>query len=409
MVKQAAVARQKRVRFPPFALSKMETVKGFRDITGEEALKREKIKEIIIRNFKLYGFEPAETPLIEYESFVKGTNTSDEVISDIFKLQDKGKRDLALRYEFTFQLKRLINNKKLPYKRYQIGEVFRDEPISSKRFRQFTQCDADIVGSTIKNEAEILSLADKILKELKIKAVILINNRKLLNEILEIEGVKQKSEVIKEIDKLDKLSEQEVKNNLKKYNADKIFLIFKKPESYFKKYSSYKEIEELKKYCRLFNIKVKFTPRLARGLSYYNGSIFEIKTSKMRETIIAGGSYLTNNIQSSGISFGLDRLSQLVNIKLEKKDMLIISINQDKKVIQLSKKLRDNGIIVSLWLSKGITKALEYANSLKIPYVIILGSEEIKKKKVKLKDMKTGREKLINASDLIKKLGNSKV
>ena len=183
----------------------METVKGFNDVSGEEALKRERIKEIIVGTFKLYGFEPAETPVIEYEEFVKEGNQSDEAVSDIFKLQDKGKRNLALRYEFTFQLKRIARNKKLPYKRYQIGEVFRDEPVSANRYRQFTQCDMDIVGlseNTSRDEAEILSLSKKILDKLGVKFEVYFNNRKLLNEILDEQKIKNKAEVIKEIDKL---------------------------------------------------------------------------------------------------------------------------------------------------------------------------------------------------------------
>src|SRR3989344_7658209 len=131
-----------------------DLVKGFNDYAGEEALKRAEIKKILVDTFEKYGFEPAETPLVEYEDFVKGENKQDEAVSDIFKLKDKGERNLALRYEFTFQLKRLMQNKKLPYRRYQIGEVFRDEPVSSSRFRQFTQCDIDIIGSTVKDEAE---------------------------------------------------------------------------------------------------------------------------------------------------------------------------------------------------------------------------------------------------------------
>src|SRR3989344_4114163 len=123
----------------------METAKGFRDI--EDASKRIAIRNIIENIFQLYNFKAVETPIIEYEEFVKGENQNDEAISDIFKLQDKGKRDLALRYEFTFQLKRLAKNKKLPYKRYQMGPVFRDEPVTGNRWRQFTQCDADIIGS----------------------------------------------------------------------------------------------------------------------------------------------------------------------------------------------------------------------------------------------------------------------
>src|SRR3989344_5915768 len=165
-----------------------EPVKGFRDDTGIEAEKRTAVKKLLVETFEKYGFEPDETPIIEYEEFVKGLQNDgqDEVISDIFKLQDKAKRKLALRYELTFQLKRIIKNKKLPYKRYQIGPVFRDEPVSLNRLRQFTQCDMDIVGlseNTSRDEAEILSLSKKILDKLGVKFEVYFNNRKLLNEI----------------------------------------------------------------------------------------------------------------------------------------------------------------------------------------------------------------------------------
>jgi len=382
----------------------MKLVKGFRDFTGEEAKKREKIKEILIRNFKFYGFEPAETPVIEREEFVREDNEQDEAVSDIFKLQDKGKRKLALRYEFTFQLKRLAKDKKLPYKRYQIGEVFRDEPTGKNRFRQFTQADIDVIGSGIKDEAEILALTSRILKQLGIKAGINVNNRKLLNEILEKEGIGSKERVIREVDKLDKLPEKQVRANLRKYKAEKILTIFKKPESFFKKYSSYKEIEELKKWCKLFGVEIRFQPSLARGLSYYNGSVFEIKTKGMKETICGGGSYLVKGIQATGISFGLERLSNLAKIKVEEKRVLILSIGQDEKAIRLAEKLRDKEIEVSLWLKKGISKALEYSNSYKIPYVIFIGEEEVKKDRYKLRDMKTGKELMISEKELVKKL-----
>src|SRR3989344_87223 len=293
-----------------------EEVKGFNDYTGIEAKKREKIKEILRKNFKAYGFEPAETPIIENEEFVRGNNVNDEAVSDIFKLEDRGKRKLALRYEFTFQLKRIAQNKKLPYKRYQIGSVFRDEPTSENRFRQFTQCDVDIIGSSIKDEAELMAIVKDVLDKLGIKFIVYFNNRKLLNEVLDEQKIneKDKEKVIREIDKLDKLSENEIKNNLKKYNAEKVLDIFKKPESYFKQYKFYNEIQELEKYCKMYGVNLEFLPSLARGLSYYNGSIFEIKGDGMKETICAGGSYLVNNIQSSGISFGIERLSKIAKI-----------------------------------------------------------------------------------------------
>jgi len=381
-----------------------ETVKGFSDYSGEEAEKREKIREILARNFQLYGFEPAETPIIEYEDFVKGENEYDEAVSSIFKLQDKGKRNLALRYELTFQLKRLAKNKKLPYKRYQIGEVFRDEPTSANRFRQFTQCDIDIIGSNAKDEAEVMALVSRVFKELGIDIVINVNSRKLMNEILEEQGIteKDRNNVIKEVDKADKLSEAEVKDNLKKYKAEGILAVFKKPAPYFKKYVAYSEILELERYCKMYDISVNFQPSLARGLSYYNGSVFEVKTAGMKETIAGGGSYIINGIQSTGISLGIERLSQLAKIKLENERILIISIKQDKKAIQLAEKLRK--LEKSVVIMDKISKALEYANSRGIPYAVFVGEEEVKKKKFKLRDMKTGKEKMLSEKGIIEEL-----
>src|SRR3989338_3937270 len=362
---------------------KMETVKGFNDVLGEEALKREKIKSILSSNFKLYGFEYAETPTVEYEEFVKKGNENDEVISDIFRLKDKGNRNLALRYELTFPLKRIAKNKKLPYKRYQIGSVFRDEPISSNRFREFTQCDIDVIGSGYKDDAEVLKITSRVLSELGIKFEIFVNSRRLLNEILDKEGIKDKEEVIKELDKLDKLSEKEVKDNLKKYKAEKLIDVLKKTD--FTKFENYKDISELERYCKYFGVKIKFLPTLARGLSYYNGNIFEIKSKSMKETIVGGGSYLIDNIQSTGLSFGLDRLQKLANVEVYNVQCLIINIQQDKESFEFAEFLRENKIRTII-LDK-ISKGLDYANMMKIPFVVFVGKEEIKNKKFKLKDM----------------------
>ena len=372
---------------------KIDSVKGFNDFIDEEALKRAKIKNILVSVFEKYGFQPAETPIIEYEDFVKSENQEDEAISDIFKLKDKGERNLALRYEFTFQLKRIARNKKLPYKRYQIGEVFRDEPTKTNRSRQFTQCDVDVIGSAVKDEAEILALTKEILEKLGIKFVIYINNRKLLNEILKELKIKCKEQVIREIDKLDKLPEKVILNNLKKYKAEKILAILKKKETYFEKYNSYSEIRELKKYCKYYGIDLIFSPFLARGISYYNGNIFEIKTPKSKETICAGGSYKINETQGTGISFGLERLSSASKIKIKNNNILVISLNQDKVAIKFVQKLRSKGKNANLFYGKP-SKALEYANSYKIEKVIFVGKEEVKKGKFKVKDMKTGKESL---------------
>lgn len=370
-----------------------ELVKGARDYTDEDAVKKVEMKKIIVGTFEKYGFEPAETPIIEYEDFVRGGNERDEAVSDIFKLKDRGKRDLALRYEFTFQLKRLMKNRKLPYRRYQVGEVFRDEPVSSNRFRQFTQCDADIVGSTIKDEAEILSLTNDVLNNLGIKSIILINNRKLLNEILDSEGIKEKDkgQVLREIDKMDKLPEKDIIKNLKKYKAEGIIKDLKKGEIYFKKFESYNEILELIRYCKYYNVKVSFSPTIVRGLSYYKGSVFEVKTQNVKETIIGGGSYVFEGINCTGISFGLERLFSLAKLNIEKNQSLIVSLGEDKEAIKLAQKLRNQGKNTFVFFGKP-TKALEYANSKKINEVIFLGKEEVSKGKFKVKDMGSGKE-----------------
>jgi histidyl-tRNA synthetase len=369
----------------------METIKGFRDYIGEEAEKRQRIKGILAETFMKYGFQLAETPIIEYEEFVKGQNVNDEAVSDVYRLKDKGDRRLALRYEFTFQLKRISKNQKLPYKRFQIGEVFRDEPTSSARFRQFTQCDVDTIGSSAKDEAEILAVANEVFDKLDIKNVIYVGNRKLLNEIIETEKLKNKPQILKEIDKIDKLSEKEVKANLKKLGAEKLLNIFKQPESFFRKYDSYKEFEELKKFCKYYNVKINFQPSLVRGLSYYNGNVWEIKTKEMKETICGGGSYEVNGIQATGTAFGVERLTMLAKIENKKPKVLVLSIGEDAAAIKTAEKLRKKGDSVTMFYG-GPTKALDYANSYGIDKVIFIGKEEIKKKKMKIKDMKTGKE-----------------
>jgi histidyl-tRNA synthetase len=381
---------------------KTELVKGFSDYLGEEARKKAKVKEIIEKVFLKFGFEPAETPVVEYEEFVKGENQQDEAVSDIFKLEDKGKRKLALRYELTFPLKRISKQQKLPYRRYQIGPVFRDEPISANRFRQFTQADIDIIGSGLKEDAEIIMITSEIMEKLGIDAEIFFNNRKLLNEILEDKKIEEKNreEVIRIIDKLDKKSEQEILKELSEFKAEKVLEIIKDRKK-CEKYASFKEIEEVEKYCRLFGVKAVFLPSLARGLSYYKGTVFEVKTKKIKETITGGGSYIFNGVQSTGISFGIERLMQLANIVNDKIDYLVVSIGKDKESIALAEKLRLK-FNAQLMFDKSPSKALEYANSKKIDNIVFVGEEEVKSKKFKIKNLETGKERLVGEKEILK-------
>jgi histidyl-tRNA synthetase len=402
-----------------------DLVKGFQDFLPPESLKRRKLKEIVETKFKLNGFLPIETPFIEFDELMKPdtlpNENEDEAISDRFRLKDKGARNLGLRYELTFQLGRILRlnpNIKLPFRRYQIGEVFRDEPISSGRFRQFTQCDIDIVGdSSINAELQCLSCFKEISEELNIKNLeFQVNNRKLLGSIIDSVEIGQKSNVMRELDKLEKIGIDTVKINLKKYaDVGQIVTLFKlleKPFDFFleNQFEGAEELNDLMKNAKLFGLKLIFNPLMIRGLSYYTGNIFEI-VKKGEKTIAAGGRYdksvgkfLNKEIPAVGLSFSLERLSMVSELKEEPfVKVLVISLNEDKEAIKLTKLLKEKNISCFVWFSK-VGKGMEFADSYKIPYVIFLGEEEVSKKKFKIKNMTSGVEKSLNEKQLIKEI-----
>ena len=402
----------------------VDIVKGFQDFLPPDSIKRDAIKKVISKWFKLYGFVPVETPVIEFDETMRTdalpSETEDEAVSERFRLQDRGGRKLGLRYEFTFQLARIFKqnpNIKLPFKRYQIGEVFRDEPVTQKRFKQFTQCDVDIVGDyETKADAECLALFSDILKELNIDCEIQVNNRRLLEAIIESVELKNSRNVMKELDKMEKLGEDEVKTNLRKYGSiNQIITLFKlleKNMEFFKEnsFDGVDELQSLIDECKLQGVQIKINPFLARGLSYYTGNIFEVK-SQDKYSIAAGGrydktvgKYLNKNIPAVGISFGLERLTDLAKITPKIiPQVLIVSINQNAEAIKLAKKLRKEKISCSIERSKP-SSSLDYANSLAIPYAIFVGKDEIESKKFKLKDMSSGIEESLNEKQLLKKL-----
>jgi len=408
-------------------MQEIDTVKGFQDFLHIESLKRDAIKKVIEKKFRLYGFSPIETPIIEYEELMKKPQEQkeqeDEAVSDRFRLKDRGGRDLGLRYEFTFQLARIIKqnpNLRFPFRRYQIGEVFRDEPVGKNRFRQFTQCDADIIGdTTIHADAEILALFSDILKDLKIKNEIRVNNRKLINSLIESVEISFINETLKEIDKIDKVGVDQAKSNLRKYASPNqivtLFKLLEKDLAFFKEnaFPGVEELEQLIKGCKTYNLKINFSPFLVRGLSYYTGNIFEIiESDSFPSHTIAGGGrydktvgkYLPREVPAVGCSFGLERLTSIAKIEIEQiPKALIISLEQDRESIKLAKLLREKNISCYIDFGK-LSRALEYANALAIPYVILAGKQEIEKNKFKLKDMKSGEEKLLTDAQIIRKL-----
>lgn len=409
-------------------LIEVDTVKGFRDILPPDSLKRRAVKKIIEEKFASYGFLPIETPVIELDELMRPDvlHEEDEAVSDRFRLKDRGGRNLGLRYEFTFQLARLFKlnpNIKLPFKRYQIGEVFRDEPVGPGRFRQFTQCDVDIVGDgSIEADVELLALTQEVFNALNIDIIIQVNNRKLITALIESVQITDKVSVMKELDKLDKIGEDHVKSNLRKYaDANQILTLFKlleKDRTFFKSnaFDGAAEFDELEKKCRLYGIKVQLSPTMMRGLGYYTGNIFEIRTKDKGYSLGGGGrydkvvgKYLQKEIPAAGISFGLDRVVEAAQISIQPAiSALIISLNKESHMIKLAKQLRDSQISCITTTNKP-GKALEYANSLNIPYVIFIGDDEVEKKKFKLKNMKSGEERLLAEKSLISALKKSSI
>src|SRR3989338_3929554 len=414
--------------------------KGTRDCPPEEKILKDKIVKTLKSVFELYGYAPLETPVIEkYDILASKYAGGEEITKEIFSLKDQGGRELALRYDLTVPLSRYISMNpsiKLPFKRYQIGEVFRDGPTASSRYRQFTQCDIDVIGcKEILADAEILSMADFVFKKLGLDAVIKINNRKLLNEMMEFFGVpEQKIEaVILSLDKLEKFGGQSVKNELaekgitessinkimsavgvKGTNDSRIIQI----KNFLKKSEGIMELEELFRYLSMMEISFEFDVSLARGLSYYTGTVFEVflNGSCVKSAVCAGGRYdrmigqLVGNREypAVGISFGLDRIYDAVAEKEPSKTkstskVYVIPIKTLGESINLIKLIRGNGINADIDLmGRSPSKNLEYANSLGIPYVIFIGEDELKQEKFKLKDMKSGKEEMMDIDSIIK-------
>lgn len=428
---------------------KLENSKGTKDFPPEEKILRNEVVSSLKRVFERYGYSPLETPVIErYEllSAKAGAGEESDAMKEIFTLTDQGGRKLGLKFEQTLSFARFIGMNpsiKMPFKRYEIGPVFRDGPIKLGRYRQFWQCDVDIVGtSSMLADAEILALALDAFKEMGLDAYLEVNNRKLLKGIIEFAGISSNlaDSVVISVDKLKKLGKDEVRKELeqKGINDDKIAKLlsaFDVSGTTAEKLATLKGIitndigkEGLKELEEVFSYlskeqkeKVVFFTSLARGLGYYTGTIFEgyMKKSQVTSSICGGGRYdnmIPMLLQSkkeypcTGISFGLDVINDVM--KISKKELsktvtriFVIPIKTSKECFSICQKLRDNNLDADMdMLGRGISNNLSYANTLNIPFVLIIGEKELEQNKVKLKDMKTGTEELISISDVIKKL-----
>jgi len=393
--------------------------KGFRDFLPEKSLQRNFLIEKLKTLFERFGFDPLETPTLEYAEVLLG-KYGEEADKLIYIFEDKGGRKLGLRYDQTVPLARVVSqyqNLPKPFKRYQIQSVFRAENPQKGRFREFIQADIDIVGEeSLLAEAEIIAVSLKIFKELGFKKTkIFINDRK------NFENLDKK--VISAIDKLEKVGEEKVIEEIAKEKTisnDEAKAILdqiknKKPNE---------KILQLFSLLKTYDLKEEedfvFKPTLARGLDYYTGIIFEAVDDYYKGGSLGGGGrydnligiFSKNSIPACGFAFGFDRLLEAGNElnlfpkKSTSTKVLVTIFSKDfiEKSIKVATVLREKNINTELFLNpeKKLDKQLKYADKKGIPYVLILGEEEVKKNVVKLKDLKTGKQQELTLEQLIK-------
>lgn len=428
------------------------TLAGFMELLPDKQIKFNKMKEIIQKNYEKFGFLPLDTPIIEL-SEVLLAKAGGETEKQIYSFE-KGDKNLSLRFDLTVPLAKYVamnyGNLSFPFRRYQIGKVYRGERTQRGRFREFYQCDIDIIGDenlSVLHDAELPSIIYNIFKQLDFgDFTICINNRKLFTGLFEYLKLTDKSAyIMRIIDKIDKIGQDNVKKELEELEIDdekvqtimKFILTNGKDEEKLQMLKSLnienetfqKGLEELKNVIE--NTKILGLPQenlkvdlsIARGLDYYTGTVYETFLNNHREigSICSGGRYenladfYTNKkLPGVGISIGLTRLfDQLDNLGLIKQQslsiskVLIVSMNEDiKKCLEVATILRQNNINTQVYMEdKKIKTKFKYADKLNIPYVIVIGEEEIKENKVTLKNMKTGEQKteiLENIINMIK-------
>lgn len=396
---------------------KAQTLKGFRDFLPSEAKKRQYVINTLKRVFESYGFEPLETPALEYEEVLLG-KYGDEGDNLMYRFEDNGKRKVALRYDQTVPLARVVaqyqNELPMPFKRYQIQNVWRAENTQKGRFREFLQCDADIVGSSSPlSDAETIIVTAKSLEKLGFKKFkIFINDRVILKDF--------SKEIIVAIDKLKKIGREAVSNEL----IEKSKITRKKADEVLKTIENAQPTERLNdvfKYLKnagMSQASFEFSPTLARGLNYYTGLIFEIEIEGYGAGSVCGGGRYDNligvfagkDIPAVGFAFGFDRLmeameqSKLFPVNLQRTKVLVTIFSKElmQQSLDCSILLRSNGVPTELYLDENakMEKQLKYADKKGIPYVVIIGPDEAAKNMVTLKNMKTREQKEITAEEL---------
>lgn len=423
-------------------MSKIElrNVKGTTDYSPKEQYIRNYISDTLKKVFEKYGFKPLQTPLLcYYDLLALKYDEENDILKEVYKVSDQGNRNLALRYDLTVPFAKYIainQNTKLPFKRYEIGEVFRNGPVKLGRDREFIQCDVDTVGIEGQLvEAEFVALYVEAYKELGIDVIIKYNNRKFLSGIIIEAGIPDElvTDTITVIDKFEKLTKEELEKEFLKIgiNKDQIKKLYQflqmdaeelvniKSENEILN-EGIKELETLKKYVEELNLAeyVQFSPSLARGQEYYTGTVFEVYDAKgeIKSSIGGGGRYdkmITDFINDGkqypavGISFGLNVIYEILKEREEftqkaLTDIFIIPMGTEIECLKIAETLRKADFKVEVEMkTRKMKKSLEYANEENIPYVFILGEDELKQNQVSVKDMKNKTQTTISLENLV--------
>ena len=428
------------------------TLPGFMELLPEDQIKFNSMIDKIRKSYEKFGFLPIDTPIIEM-SDVLLAKAGGETEKQIYRF-NKGENDLALRFDLTVPLAKYVceyfNDITFPFKRYQIGKVYRGERPQKGRYREFYQCDIDIIGDgslSIINDAEMPSVIYTTIKELGFdKFTIRINNRKLLNGLFaELELTEKSTDIMRIIDKLEKIGKENVIKCLQDLDVpnEKIESIIKFIEIDGNNDEKIKELEELQfsnetfiqglneikdvvKYVRLFgvpesNFKVDLT--IARGLDYYTGTVYETFLDDYREigSVCSGGRYdnlaefyTDRKLPGVGVSIGLTRLFYKLNelniVKEEEQSIskvLVVSMDEkyQNRALEVADSLRKAGINTDVYLEdKKIKAKFKYADKLKIPYVAVIGESEAEHGTVSLKNMVSGEQEELTVEGVIAKI-----
>lgn len=415
------------------------TLSGFKDRLPKESYAKSQMLKSIVESFEKFGFSPIETPHLEYAEILKKQG-SEEIQKEMYHFLDHGGREVALRFDLTVPLARFIaqykNELGLPFKRYCIGNVFRGERAQKGRYREFTQCDFDFIGTqSIGADAEIVQVIYQTLRHLGVERfTIALNNRKIFNGLMESLGAESQTiEVLRIVDKIDKIGRKSVCEELEKETSLKseqiamlLDFIAQKQEGsaleFLGKLESYKArnatlAEGLNELCALCALLGALIPQefyqinlsIARGLGYYTGIIYETTLDDLPTlgSVCSGGRYdnLTQNFSKDslsgvGASIGLDRmLAGLEELGLMQgsanvADALLIPLQSLEYGYFVAQNLRNLGLKIEVYpeIVKP-KKSFAYANTKGYKYVIVLGEEEEAQKTYTLKNMESGEQK----------------